>query len=250
MVRWSSGWDAASDIWRSRTVDDISKESGRGISMEVIALRDIVPGEEVFMDYGEGWEEAWGEHVANWKPPVVEKEEKFVTAKEANEQGVSLKHLITGDLRKTLNHSHLFTGCRYWLTSQDRDRVFNRRDPTWIEWDDEDILDKYARNGSRYEGDYSYHHDQSHWPCSVIRQDEDGSYTVRIHQADWEYATRWHRNSLPRVLTNYPRDSIHYFVKPYESDQHLPGVFRQPIDIHESIFPEQWKNQFKNQSTL
>ena len=39
-----------------------------GLSFEYVALRDIAEGEEVFMDYGDEWEEAWNDYVANWKP--------------------------------------------------------------------------------------------------------------------------------------------------------------------------------------
>jgi hypothetical protein len=31
-------------------------------------LRDIQEGEEVLVDYGKEWEEAWNEHVKTWKP--------------------------------------------------------------------------------------------------------------------------------------------------------------------------------------
>lgn len=37
--------------------------------LELVALRDLHPGEELFMDYGDEWEAAWKSHVANWKPP-------------------------------------------------------------------------------------------------------------------------------------------------------------------------------------
>ena len=40
--------------------------------MEVIATRDIQPHEEVLMDYGAEWEEAWDEHVMNYQPPPVD----------------------------------------------------------------------------------------------------------------------------------------------------------------------------------
>jgi len=39
--------------------------------MEVIATRDIQPHEEVLMDYGAEWEEAWDEHVMNFQPPPM-----------------------------------------------------------------------------------------------------------------------------------------------------------------------------------
>ena len=242
-VRWSTGWDPASDEWRNMTMDEIAKKSGRGLSMEIVALRDIKPGEEVFIDYGVEWEEAWEEHVDDWEPPGQE-DEVFVTAKEANEQEGPLELLVTGDLRrKVIDHPHLFTGCRYWTTRLDRYRIWNKRNLGWVNWDDEDILDKFADDGSQYQGDYSSHGDETYWPCTVIRQEENETYTVRIHQANFAEETKWHKNNLPRFLTNYPRQSIHYFVHPYESDQHLPGAFRHPIGIRDDIFPEQWKNR-------
>jgi hypothetical protein len=210
--------------------------------MEIVALRDIEPGEEVFMDYGIEWEEAWEKHVECWKPPV-QKIEDFMTAKVANEQDGPLDFLVTGDLRKVIDHPHLFTGCRYWTTRLDNHWVWNRRDPNWVELEDEEIMGRYSDDGSEYEGDYSSHSDETYWPCSVLHEEEDGSYTVRIHQADWAPYLKWEKNNLPRLLRNYPRQSIHHFVQPYASDHHLPGVFRQPIGIPDEIFPKQWKNR-------
>ena len=36
--------------------------------MELIALRDIQPDEERFLDCGDEWEAAWQDHLSNWKP--------------------------------------------------------------------------------------------------------------------------------------------------------------------------------------
>ena len=241
--RWSTGWEPKSDEWRKLTIEEIAKQAGRGLSMEIVALRDIEPGEEVYMDYGEEWEEAWAKHVATWKPPAGLDGDSVVTAKEANEQSEPLQLLVTGDLRNVSDHPYLFTGCQYWVTSMDKDDVWYKKNPKWMEMKDEEILHMYADDGLVFYGNYASHRDRYHWPCTVIRQEEKGRYTVRIHQADWKSDRPWHRNDLPRILTNYPRSSIHYFVKPYAGDQHLPGVFRHPIGIRDEIFPEQWKNR-------
>jgi hypothetical protein len=37
--------------------------------LEVVALRDILPGEELYLDYGPDWQAAWESHVASWRPP-------------------------------------------------------------------------------------------------------------------------------------------------------------------------------------
>ena len=35
--------------------------------MEIVAIRDIEEGEEVFLDYGSEWQAAWDDHVATWR---------------------------------------------------------------------------------------------------------------------------------------------------------------------------------------
>lgn len=34
--------------------------------LEVVALRDIQEGEELYMNYGDAWEDAWNTHIATW----------------------------------------------------------------------------------------------------------------------------------------------------------------------------------------
>ena len=38
------------------------------------------------------------------------------------------------------------------------------------------------------------------------------------------------------------RDLISFAMKPYSSDQHLPGAFRHHIGVHDDLWPEQWKD--------
>lgn len=243
--RWSSGWDATSDSWRDKTLEEIAQEKGRGLAFEFVALRNIKPGDEIFIDYGVEWEEAWKEHVANWKPaPMID---SFISAKDANEKkGPILDMLVSGDLRQAVDHPYLFTGCVYHEKDADSHWVYDTEESNWQKLSDSELLETYGGDGSgfHYSSDrgYTKHHDLTHWPCSVLRQEKDGSYTVRIHQSPYEYQQKWDENDLPRILTNYPRESIHYFVKPFSSDQHLPGVFRHPLGIRDEIFPTHWKN--------
>jgi hypothetical protein len=227
--------------------------------MEIVALRDIKPGEEVYMDYGEAWEDAWENHVANYKPPPPlmtadgKTEEPFVTAKEANEKEGPLELLVSNNLREIPGHPYLFTGCQYktgsdFVTNKDNDGTWDQPNSKWKKLSDARILKLYADDGSFYEGGYSYHGDRTYWPCSILRKEaNDDSYVVRIHQHKRHDQQKWDENDLPKLLTNYPRESIHYFVKPYASDQNLPGVFRHAIGIRDEIFPTQWKNLKKSQ---
>jgi hypothetical protein len=46
VVRWSSGWDSTTEEWRSKTIDEIDNKFGRLLALEIVATRDIAPGEE------------------------------------------------------------------------------------------------------------------------------------------------------------------------------------------------------------
>ena len=50
-------------------LSDIFAEKYTSLFLNVVALRDIDPDEEVFIDYGHEWEHAWQDHVDNWKSP-------------------------------------------------------------------------------------------------------------------------------------------------------------------------------------
>lgn len=116
---------------------------------------------------------------------------------------------------------------------------------------DEELLETFSDDGAMFVGTYSGHSEGTYWPCHVLleeeKQDDDSelTYTVRIEQRDFDgiKPQPWDKYHLPRYLTNYPRTSIHYFAKPYESDQHLFHTFRHYIGIRDEIFPSQWKNR-------
>lgn len=49
-IQWGTKWDEATSEWLDKSIEDISehtKEGQRGLSLEVVATRDIAPGEEV-----------------------------------------------------------------------------------------------------------------------------------------------------------------------------------------------------------
>jgi hypothetical protein len=172
-----------------------------------------------------------------------------------------MSELVSGDLRKEVDHPYLFTGCQYWETNQGINSNFTEPNKSWKKMSDADILATYSTSGKEFvydEGGYVDHEERSHWPCSVIREEAKGRYTVRIHMSplrDVEPATTvWSENDLPRILTNYNQASIHYFVKASAIDQKLPEVFRHPVGIPDDLFPKQWKNlgaqQFKNSTMM
>lgn len=57
--------------WMNMSTSDLMKENTHsGLMMEIVALRDIEEGEEVFLNYGSDWQQAWDQHVKTWEKPL------------------------------------------------------------------------------------------------------------------------------------------------------------------------------------
>lgn len=259
-IRWATN-DPTTTAWLQMSLSEIAQQTTRGLAFQVVALHDIQPGQEVFLDYGAVWEHAFAEHLEQWQPPPFLALSNLDTAKEANDCNDTIpEKFISGDLRReTIQHDYLFTACQYFATKLDREERPRNTTTTamttsdWQLWTDELILQQFAWDGALYQRKilpYARHASKSHWPCTVIRRDDDNSndpssssYTIRIHQSPFHRVTPWHERGVPRFLTKYPRKGIHFFVQPGKSDQHLPGVFRHAIGIPDDMVPAQWKDQ-------
>ena len=236
-VQWASAWDMTNPRWTEMTLEELATKETRGLSMEIVALRDIVAGEEVFIDYGEDWEKSWELHVASWTPP--DRGEKYMSATEANANpDRALVHIMTNDLRKATVHPNLSTRCSFDSSFLGR-RSSAEGSDWWKELSDKELLETFSRDGSIYSRDFEKHKEGSHWTCYVIAPDGDNTYTVRIFY-------KW--ANVPIFLTRYPRDSIRFFHKLYHSDQHLQKSFRRHIGIPDDMMPKQWKNRLRENS--
>ena len=246
--RWGTSWDPETPKCLQGSLEEMEAGDQRCVAMEVVALRDIEAGEEILIDYGERWEQAWERHVAQWKPPTVDSGfAQYVSTKELNERSEPPDFLVAGDLRaEPPVHPNVVAGCLYWTTEFDSEEEWSslEYDPKWTEWSDEEILNYYGSDGSMFEADFDSLRETSFWPCVIIgsEDEEQTRYTVRLDGSYWGHYTAWASKNLPRFITNYPASSIRYFNKPYSSDQFLPGAFRHPIEIRDDIFPEHWRN--------
>ena len=82
--------------------------------MEILATREIIKGDEIFIDSGKNWEQAWDQHLRNWQPQRMGKGEWKSANVLNNELGpleaapdLSENHISTDSC------GVLFTGCLY-----------------------------------------------------------------------------------------------------------------------------------------
>ena len=256
-IRWASpDWDPRTEVSLKASLEDMAPNLDRLLAMEIVALRDINPGDEVFIDYGEDWEKAWEEHVEEWEPERPDEEDFYFSIAEANNQAPNepLEHLVSNSVRgEESDHPYIFTGCLYWPTELDDHEVFvDEEEVDFDELSDDELIQTYGDDGSFFRLDSEREKMQlNYWPCAVLYQEEgdeeeeededrEATYLVRITQHPSEQRLPWHENEVPRFLYNYPRSSIHYFAKPYQSDVFMSNAFRHPIGIPDDMMPQQW----------
>jgi hypothetical protein len=81
--------------WMSQPIERWGDEYHTGLQFDFVALRDIQPDEEILIDYGRDWQEAWEHHVKTFVPPSSD----YVPAYELNKKVYELE-LRTEDERE------------------------------------------------------------------------------------------------------------------------------------------------------
>jgi hypothetical protein len=190
---------------------------------DVVATRDIAPGEEIFMDYGDEWDSAWKKHSAQWTPPV--NADAYVYPEDMDETVV----LRTMEEQKTNPYPEnlaLMCNTPDW-----------KRDPSYhVQW---------------REPEYDWAESMVY--CYILERAEgkngDAEYTVALnfHKNPGKKTTREYDKSIPierqYIDVGVPRRAIRWIEKPYYDDEHLENAFRHPIEFPDRLVPDAWKTK-------
>lgn len=196
--------------------------------LEMVALRDISKGEEIYLDYGNEWEEAWKTHVDNWRPNPSDVKHY------AHKMNADARFAIIRTLEEQKTDPYpesIFTSCYYKLSPIAIDKLEMSKQSVGT-FDSGMIAPKNIR------------------PCIVIQRHgipsrseahNDMIYTVHImNRPTLDAAQRIPRGH--RHFVNVPRNAILFSEKTYTSDQHLRNAFRKEIGLGDA-FPVQWIDQ-------
>lgn len=223
-IQWARSFTAAHNhaIVESGTIEDLEATVKPLLAIEFIATRDIQAGEELFIDYGDIWEEAWLEHVANFEPSGPE---TYATAHTWNEMFYDSNVRTEFEQHLDPYPENLQIRCHLEL------RYTRYPQRVQFQW---------------FETDYGY-------PCRVLdRFMENDIYLYTVQLEIWNTSSEdqdEHHNSEedePTVTwiqrTDVPRSALRFFDLPGTTDLHLPGVFRHWIGLPDDMFPQQWRN--------
>jgi hypothetical protein len=202
--------------WLNLTVPELEKfeAEAAGLAMEAIALRDIQVGEEIFLDYGDEWQDAWDNHLAEWKPV----EGDYVSAETLNADNTTR---LKTEFEQMIDPypGNVFLKCNDEFGKGTK----------WKNHYKEGTLKEYVKEADGYMV-----------PCELLRyveQDDGGIlYTALFRDPDQR------RDALPKKLKDVPREAFGFFDRPCTSDMHLPSAFRHDLRIPDALLPDKWRN--------
>lgn len=215
-LKWSQS-DMNSKEILQKDVDDVYT----GLILEVVALRDINIGEEVTIDYGPDWQNAWHDHVDSWSlskgeieinPQSVTKimnvkscdKKPIRTIEEQNEEPYP-SCIRTACFSPSLNEQ-LNVTWSYTKTDYENIRFC-------------DITERIYNN-------------DNYW------------YTAKIYPQEHDQDEKVDTNA-EHVMTFIPHQAVFFIHDEYCSDIHLDNVFRQPIGVPVGLYPEKWLDMKK-----
>ena len=169
---------------------------------------------KIFIDYGEGWEDAWVSHVKDWTPYELT-ESNYSPLSQMSEHDIR-----TADELETNPYPDNMQLLCYL------GRIYD------------DELDEHEEDTGIVDGTKGFHGtadeldvQEYSLPCKVLEKDDESQeYNIGVTYKGTKY-----------VVKRMPKSSIRKRMKNYSSDQFLKTAFRHFIEIDDDIFPSQWK---------
>lgn len=192
-----------------------------GLILEVAATRDIAVGEELFVDYGSAWEDAWAQHENEWRPPAHSSE--YVYPAELDETAP----VRTVTEQKTNPYaSNIGTLCATaeW-EREDRKQRLKWTEPTqWNWWEAFTCCHILSRKFNARLGEDFY-------KVALVFDNKPSDFT---YDGKNSKMTQY-------IETEVPRRAIRFIEIPYMDDEHMDGAFRHPLELPEHLVPMAWK---------
>jgi hypothetical protein len=222
-IRWAENFDIVHNatVVEEEVPEKLWWREKPQLAFDYIALRDIKEGEELFLDYGDSFEAAWQDHVANYKPPP--EWNNFVDGLSINVHYHSVQFRTEQEQKANPYPEHLQIRVHGTL---EKNPNLKDGDYLWTVNDYGNPARILERHVSATEHSYTLE-------MGIIPMDNYKDKDTRDREANLTWVRR------ERV----PRHAIVFYDKPGYTDMHLPGAFRQLIGIPDEIFPEQWKNE-------
>eukprot|EP00986_Skeletonema_menzelii_P007120 scaffold2761_cov137-Skeletonema_menzelii.AAC.1 len=237
---------------RSLTPSQLWDQSTRleGLILELVALRDIQPDEEILLDYGSIWSEAWKEHSDQYPDSILKLADDHTLEKEFSPAYImddAVTNLRTAEEQAQFPYpENVFTACFYRYENE-----------TTIQ---NDTVNKDKTKATPWKMSLGLFDMTNLRPCKVISREPANDrfatpqqlqkqgqppqgkmlYTAIIQNRPGLPANERIPKGTKHIVSGIPRGAFRFVDRPYASDIHLDGAFRHNIGVEEGIFPEVW----------
>ena len=201
----------------------LGDESGPMLSpltLEVVALRDIAAGEEIHLNYGKLWQDAYDSHVNDW------------TAVGMSRKG----HAEEEDIAGWKSHTH---ECRLEPMTLKQENAVGEESYSGRPYQDPANWDAHTTLVFQ-------HNRQMMWfPCEIKKQNPDGeTYRAVVYSKNIEPMR------VVRIFADIRKGEFRSAVPAYTSEQHLARSFRHYIPLPDWVFPFRWRSDYLAASEL
>ena len=253
------------DDWLNQNATWVLEHTKPGLQMELVALRDVNPRDEIFIDYGRDWDEAYQRHVRSWDAGIADKTRGDATKPHTRLNNTSRyipAHTFQNDSfvrtameqRENPYPPNVQTYCFYFYADPDssmRDMdllsaVEGVPDPLSMafQWQNDDELFE-SNNFDRFHPCKILSRNVVHEPDTSNDSTEASNvfYTALLLEHSYSDETLEIPSlstSTVRLVVDIPRSAIKFVNREYTSDTHLPKAFRRAISLPDDVFPASW----------
>lgn len=223
-IQWATTFQAAHvhEVVTNGTVGNFSNKKPL-VAFDYVAIRDIEEGEELFIDYGDLWQEAWDNHKRNYKVS-----DAYIAAVKFNEMVEDVQLRTEEEQQHDPYPSNLQLRCHRALIFGKQKKGLDFRRYLWQAPDYGEscrILERFVE-----ENTFWYTVEVEVWD---IHKDEENAKRETERQPE----------TVTQIIrTDVPRSAIRFFDVPQTTPIYAHDAFRHFIGIPEDLFPIGWRN--------
>jgi hypothetical protein len=228
-LEWSEHEHIGTDqVLQETTLDAWSVSETPHIMFNLVATGKISPGDELFLDYGENWAEAWKEHKKTWKSSDDSKS----PLRAVDTRSLYKDSPYPTDIKQGKNPypEGVVTACFIDTTEEVRDGEprRNERDQEILKWHGPHTYNEIA--GSHLQ------------ICDVVSREQVEESGVKSYKYTVLTKIKDGPKSRSVQVKNVPHAAITLVDRPYTTDMHASNAFRHWIGIDDHLFPQAWRN--------
>jgi hypothetical protein len=194
--------------------------------IEVVALKPIKAGEEVFLDYGPEWQAAWKSHKERWSTALEPEELAYVPAVSYLKDHPNDPIPTRSEQERAALPANIRTACIFRSTGEAHEE---RADPS--------VVFASALHASP----------ACIRPCDILERVPSGDtwlYTAQVYNRPSITTPEHHCGLLPKGgirVTHMPAAAVTLVDKPYATDALMIQSFRHEIGVPpEGFWPQAW----------